>query len=87
MPYSKWNVGIALNLGLYTIISKAINHMETILIAGGTGLIGLELSKIFIEKGYRVRILSRRKLRSKEMEYFAYSANHYVQLARRYQTG
>ncbi len=28
-----------------------------------------------------------RPLTAKEMEYFAYSANHYVQLAQRYQTG
>ena len=54
--------------------------METILIAGGTGLIGLELSKIFVEKGYRVRILSRRKLRSKEMEYFVWDVpNAYLE--------
>jgi uncharacterized protein len=54
--------------------------METILIAGGTGLIGLELSKIFIAKGYRVRILSRRKLRSKEMEYFVWDVpNAYLE--------
>jgi NAD dependent epimerase/dehydratase family enzyme len=33
--------------------------METILIAGGTGLIGTALSKLLIEKGYKVILLSR----------------------------
>lgn len=54
--------------------------METILIAGGTGLIGQELSKIFVAKGYRVRIFSRRKLRSKDMEYFVWDVpNGYME--------
>ena len=34
--------------------------MATILIAGGTGLIGSRLSAMLLEKGYKVIILSRR---------------------------
>ena len=33
--------------------------METVLIAGGSGLVGQELSAMFLEKGYRVIILTR----------------------------
>ena len=34
-------------------------HMETILITGGTGLIGKTLTRLLVSKGYRVIILSR----------------------------
>lgn len=34
---------------------------ETVLITGGTGLIGRRLAKLFIEKGYKVSFLSRQK--------------------------
>ena len=34
--------------------------MQTILIAGGTGLIGSELSAYFLAKGYTIKLLSRR---------------------------
>lgn len=35
--------------------------MKTVLISGGTGLIGIKLSKMLKERGYQVRILSRHK--------------------------
>ena len=35
--------------------------METVLIAGGTGLVGMHLSKMLIDKGYEVLHLSRRE--------------------------
>ena len=35
--------------------------METILITGGTGNIGKELSRLLLSRGYRVAVLTRRK--------------------------
>lgn len=45
---------------------------KNILIAGGTGLIGKALSKLLVEKGYSVALLSRSK---KELEYPVYHWN------------
>jgi len=42
--------------------------MKKVLIAGGSGQIGIYLSKILIEKGYRVSILSRRKIYFERMQ-------------------
>lgn len=54
--------------------------METVLIAGGTGLIGHKLSEIFIQNGYKVRILSRRKLKNDVKEYFVWDVkNQYIE--------
>ena len=54
--------------------------METVLIAGGTGLIGNELSYLLQKKGYKIKILSRRKLRNDSFEYFVWDVNnHYVE--------
>jgi len=44
--------------------------METVLIAGGTGLIGKKLAIILVEKGYQVRVLSRKRLKTETIEYF-----------------
>lgn len=38
--------------------------MDTVLITGGTGLVGQALTTFLLEKGYKVIILTRKKLRS-----------------------
>jgi len=53
--------------------------METVLIAGGTGLIGKKLSSILAQKGYHVRVLSRKRLKTETIEYFYWDVpNHFV---------
>ena len=46
-------------------------HMETVLITGGTGLIGKALTKLLISRGYKVIILSRKSLPPAENVSFA----------------
>jgi len=54
--------------------------METILIAGGTGLIGKYLAQLLFEKGYSIKILSRRKLKNDSFEYFVWDVkNNYLE--------
>ncbi|AOW20213.1 TIGR01777 family oxidoreductase [Urechidicola croceus] len=47
--------------------------MPTVLISGGTGLIGKYLSKKLLEKGYKVSILSRSKKEDSNMQYFTWN--------------
>ncbi|RYG37171.1 MAG: NAD-dependent epimerase/dehydratase family protein [Chitinophagaceae bacterium] len=57
--------------------------MEQVLIAGGTGLIGSELSKMLVSKGYKVVVLSRKpKAPENGIEYFL-SVFNQQQLARK----
>jgi uncharacterized protein len=42
--------------------------METVLICGGTGLVGRHLSQRLIEKGYRVAFLSRRRIQDPDIQ-------------------
>lgn len=42
------------------------SKQNRVLLAGGTGLVGSRLTKLLLEKGYQVHILSRRSLNSKE---------------------
>jgi len=44
--------------------------MQTILITGGSGLIGKALTKLLVQKGYRVNILSRKKSDLKNTYYW-----------------
>jgi uncharacterized protein len=44
---------------LAVFYSSYVSRMSTVLITGGTGLVGTHLSKMLIEKGYKVIILSR----------------------------
>ena len=54
--------------------------MSTILIAGGTGLIGQRLSEIFIEKGYEVILLSRKgNLSAAPKKYKWDIPNHFIE--------
>lgn len=48
--------------------------METVLITGGTGMIGSELGQALLQKGYRVIILSRDADKNKSQEGFEYAA-------------
>lgn len=50
--------------------------MATILISGGTGLIGKALSKLLISRGYEVRILSRNPKQSKNIKSFFWDVEH-----------
>ncbi|MCH9821968.1 MAG: TIGR01777 family oxidoreductase [Bacteroidetes bacterium] len=51
--------------------------MATILITGGTGLVGNNLTKKLIEKGHKVRILSRSKIGSKGgIDYYRWNVGH-----------
>ena len=44
---------------------------KTVLITGGTGLVGKSLSQLLVNKGYQVSILSRRpKKETEEIRYF-----------------
>src|ERR1700761_5392848 len=43
--------------------------MQTVLITGGTGLVGKALTKQLIAKGYKVIVLTRKKLTSTAIEY------------------
>ena len=53
--------------------------VETVLIAGGTGLLGKHLSRLLLDKGYKVRILSRRLLKNSPFEYFVWDvSNGYI---------
>ena len=52
------------NIGL-NFISK-YSKMQTVLITGGTGLIGRALTKMLVEKGYKVIILTRNLKESKD---------------------
>ena len=46
-------------------------YMETILITGGTGNIGKELSSLLLSRGYRVAVLTRKKnIHDSRIEYF-----------------
>lgn len=49
--------------------------MEKILITGGLGLIGKELSRLLLDLGYQIAILSRRKLKAENMEVFKWDTN------------
>jgi GDP-D-mannose dehydratase len=48
---------------------------KTVLIAGGTGLIGSRLSQLLVEKGYNVLHLSRRKNLQAEIPAYAWDLN------------
>jgi len=48
---------------------------KIVLITGGTGLIGTDLSKLLFDKGYQVRILSRSKNIQKNKSYHYYTWN------------
>lgn len=54
----------------YFLKSSELDHilMETVLITGGTGLIGTELTRLLLERGYKVIILSRNPSRSRDNE-------------------
>src|SRR5215211_1337559 len=49
------------------------NYMATVLITGGTGLIGGVLTKELINKGYAVIILTRNKRKYKDTEKIRYA--------------
>ena len=49
--------------------------MKTILITGGTGLIGSKLSKLLISKGYQVRHLSRNPVNSESINAYYWDLN------------
>lgn len=53
-------------------MTNQATSMETVLIAGGTGLIGMHLSRLLSEKGYRVIHLSRSKKPNAEFERFVW---------------
>lgn len=48
---------------------------ETVLITGGTGLVGKKLSRLLVEKGYAVRLLSRKKREIENAEVFVWDVN------------
>jgi len=48
---------------------------KIVLITGGTGLIGTQLSKLLFDKGYQVRILSRSKNKEQNNNYHYYAWN------------
>jgi len=48
---------------------------KIVLITGGTGLIGTQLSKLLFDKGYQVRILSRSKNKEQNNDYHYYTWN------------
>ncbi|MCR9286459.1 MAG: TIGR01777 family oxidoreductase [Bacteroidetes bacterium] len=50
--------------------------MSTIIIAGGTGLLGMNMSKILTEKGYEVRHLSRRRNLNAPYPAYAWNLNN-----------
>ena len=54
-------IKIKATVGSGIITSLNTQHMKSILIAGGTGLVGKHLSKTLVEKGYQVSHLSRRE--------------------------
>ena len=47
--------------------------MPTVLITGGTGLVGKHLANALVQKGYKVIILSRRITRQKQQENISYA--------------
>lgn len=47
--------------------------METVLITGGTGMIGTRLTQLLVQKGYRVIILSRNKTTGKTSQQVSYA--------------
>ena len=49
--------------------------MATVLISGGTGLIGKQLTKLLIKKGYTVNILSRNKTSNPNIFYWNIEQN------------
>ena len=51
--------------------------METILITGGTGNIGKELSRLLLSRGYRVAVLTRRKtIKDSSIKYFSWDVKN-----------
>jgi GDP-D-mannose dehydratase len=50
-----------------------IYRMKTILITGGTGLVGMHLSQKLTEKGYKVALLSRRKHNDSQYETYLWN--------------
>ncbi|PWJ44910.1 TIGR01777 family oxidoreductase [Sediminitomix flava] len=48
---------------------------KTVLITGGTGLVGSFITKLLIEKGYRVSYLSRKKKESDQITYYQWDVN------------
>jgi uncharacterized protein (TIGR01777 family) len=55
-----------------------LSDKRNILIAGGTGFIGRELTKMLLERGYNVSVLTRRLLKDSNIKYYLWNPDKHI---------
>ncbi len=59
-------------------MNNKLYNRKNILIAGGTGFIGRELTKMLLKKGYNISILSRRLIKDSNIKYFHWNPSQQI---------